>query len=252
MVSQYELTETQWSRIRDLLPGRKESVGRTAVDNRVFINGVLWVLRSGARGSDLPERYGKYKSVHKRFARWAVNGVWVNIFRTLTRDAPNECLMIDSTIVRAHQQAATGRKKGGPDQALGRSRGGLTTKIHLLCNELGNPVDFLLTAGQVADGTQAIPLLGERQPRAVLADKGYDADAIVHHIEAAGATPVIPPKANRKAPRSCDKVLYRQRNRIERCFCRLKHFRRIATRFEKQKRNFHALVALACSVLLMA
>jgi transposase len=112
MASRYELNERQWSRIQDLLPGRKESVGRTAVDNRVFVNGVLWVLRSGARWSDLLERYGKYKTVHKRFARWAVSGVWDHVFRTLTQEAQNEYLMIDSTIVRAHQQAATGRKKG--------------------------------------------------------------------------------------------------------------------------------------------
>jgi transposase len=112
MASRYELNEGQWSRIADVLPGRKETVGRTASDNRVFVNGVLWVLRSGARWSDLPERYGKYKSVHKRFARWAANGVWDHVFRTLTQDAKNEYLMIDSTIVRAHQQAATGRKKG--------------------------------------------------------------------------------------------------------------------------------------------
>jgi transposase len=127
----------------------------------------------------------------------------------------------------------------------------LTTKIHLLCNELGHPVDFLLTAGQVADCTQAAALLGARQSRFVIADKGYDADLIIQHIEAAGATPVIPSKVNRKAPRPCSKTLYKQRNRIERCFSKLKHFRRIATRFEENKRNFHSLVALACSLLLL-
>jgi transposase len=112
MASGYELNEKQWDRIADLLPGRTETVGRTAVDNRLFVNSVLWVLRSGARGSDWPERYGKYKSVHKRFARWAISGVWDHVFRTLTQDVQNEHLMIDSTLVRAHQQAATGRKKG--------------------------------------------------------------------------------------------------------------------------------------------
>jgi transposase len=127
----------------------------------------------------------------------------------------------------------------------------LTTKIHLLCNELGDPVDFLLTAGQAADCTQAIPLLGERSANAVLADKGYDADAIVQHIQASGAEAVIPPKANRKILRPYDKTLYKQRNRIERCFAKLKQFRRIATRFEKNKQNFYALVALACSMLLL-
>jgi transposase len=252
MTARYELTEAQWDRIQDLLPGRKESVGRTAKDNRVFVNGVLWALRSGARWSDLPERYGKYKTVHKRFTRWAATGVWEKIFRTLTQDQSNQYLMIDSTIVRAHQQAATGRKKRGADPALGRSRGGLTTKVHLLCHQLGQPVDFVVTAGQAADCTQAVPLLGQRKAEAVLADKGYDADAIVQHIEASGAQPVIPPKANRKVQRPYDKILYKQRNRIERCFSKLKHFRRFATRFEKNKVNFEAVVALACSVLLLA
>jgi transposase len=122
----------------------------------------------------------------------------------------------------------------------------------LLCNQLGQPLDFLVTAGQAADCTQAIPLLGGRKTEAVLADKGYDTDAIVQHIERSGAEPVIPPKANRKTQRPYNKTLYKQRNQIERCFSKLKHFRRFATRFEKNKINFQAVVALACSVLLLA
>jgi putative transposase len=112
MASRYELSQAQWEKIKDLLPGRKEYVGRTAADNRQFVNGVLWVLRSGARWHDLPERYGKYNSVHKRFVRWAHSGVWERVFHALVRDSKNQYLMLDSTIVRAHQQAATGRKKG--------------------------------------------------------------------------------------------------------------------------------------------
>jgi transposase len=111
-IGRYELSDVQWGRIEGLLPGRSDTVGRTAADNRVFVNGVLWVLRSGARWHDLPERYGKYKSVHKRFIRWAQGGVWDKVFRELVADRKNLYLMIDSTIVRAHQQAATGRKKG--------------------------------------------------------------------------------------------------------------------------------------------
>jgi len=107
----YELSEAQWRRIEPLLPGKAGDPGRTAVDNRSFVNGVLWVLRSGARWSDLPERYGKFKSLHKRFTRWSANGTWDRMFEVLIRDRDNEYLMIDTTIVRAHQQAATG--KGG-------------------------------------------------------------------------------------------------------------------------------------------
>ena len=111
MARRYELSNAQWERICDLLPGKPGDPGRRGADNRLFVNAVLWVLRSGARWSDLPERYGKHKSVHKRFIRWADRGVWERLFVVLSRDRDNEHLMIDSTIVRAHQQAASG--KGG-------------------------------------------------------------------------------------------------------------------------------------------
>lgn len=111
MAKRYEVTLQQWERIKDLLPGKVSDRGRTAADNRQFVNGVLWVLRSGARWCDLPERYGKWKSVHKRFTRWARAGVWERVFAHLTADRHNDYLMLDSTLVRAHQQAATG--KGG-------------------------------------------------------------------------------------------------------------------------------------------
>ena len=108
-----------------------------------------------------------------------------------------------------------------------------------------------MTAGQVNDCTQAVALLGERKAGHVLADKGYDSDAIVAHVAGMGAVAVIPPRRNRKVQREYDKDLYKQRNRIERCFSKLKHFRRFATRYEKNKQNFQALVALACSWLIL-
>jgi transposase len=111
MVKRYELTEVQWRRIEGLLAGKPGDPGRTGEDNRLFVNAVLWVLRSGARWSDLPERYGKWKSVHKRFTRWAKKGVWERVFESLTGDPDNQYLMLDTTLVRAHQQAAPG--KGG-------------------------------------------------------------------------------------------------------------------------------------------
>jgi len=127
----------------------------------------------------------------------------------------------------------------------------LTTKIHLLTNGLGEPIDFRITGGQVNDCTQAIDLLGQRQAEAVIADKGYDADSIVAHVRNMRATAVIPSRRCRKKQRVHDQQLYKQRNRIERCFSRLKQFRRLATRYEKSKACFHSLVALACSWLLL-
>jgi putative transposase len=111
-VKRYELSQAQWERIAPLLPGKAGDPGRTAADNRLFVNGVLWVLRSGAHWCDLPERYGRWKTAHKRFSRWSKAGVWDRVFADLIKDRDNQYLMIDSTLVRAHQQAATG--KGGP------------------------------------------------------------------------------------------------------------------------------------------
>jgi putative transposase len=115
-ISRYELSDVQWERIALLLPGKVSDPGRTGVDNRLFLNGVLWVLRSGAHWRDLPERYGKWKSLHKRFTRWAKAGVWERVFASLIKDRNNQYLMLDSTLVRAHRQAATG--KGGPATRL--------------------------------------------------------------------------------------------------------------------------------------
>jgi len=111
-IKRYELNEEQWLRIGPLLPGKAGDPGRSGTDNRLFVNGCLWVLRSGAHWCDLPERYGRWKTVHKRFSRWAHVGVWERVFAALTQDRDSRYLMLDSTIVRAHQQADTG--KGGP------------------------------------------------------------------------------------------------------------------------------------------
>lgn len=107
----YELTQAQWDRIAPMLPGKDSDPGRTGGDNRLFVNGCLWVLRSGAHWRDLPERYGKWKTLHKRFSRWAKAGVWDEVFASLIKNRDSQYLMLDSTLVRAHQQAATG--KGG-------------------------------------------------------------------------------------------------------------------------------------------
>lgn len=114
MAKRYELTTPQWRKIEALLPGKSGDPGRSGANNRLFVNGVLWVLRSGAHWHDLPERYGKWKTVHKRFTRWAEAGVWERVFEHLIEDPDNNYVSLDSSLVRAHQQAATGKgSKGG-------------------------------------------------------------------------------------------------------------------------------------------
>lgn len=110
----YEISDENWERIQDLLPGKARDPGRTAADNRRFINAVLWIARSGAPWRDLPERYGRYNTVYQRFNRWSKTGVWQRVFTAL-QDPDLEWLMLDATIVRAHQHAA-GQKKAMPRQ----------------------------------------------------------------------------------------------------------------------------------------
>ncbi|MGI9383411.1 MAG: IS5 family transposase [Methyloligellaceae bacterium] len=250
MAKRYELSDQQWQQICELVPGKAGDPGRSGRDNRLFVNGVLWVLRSGAHWHDLPPRYGKWKSVHKRFTRWAEAGVWERIFATLTADPDNDYLMLDSTLVRAHQQAAN-RKRGDRNQALGRSRGGLTTKIHLAADARGRPLRVLLTPGQAGDAPQAPALLEGLRPTHVIADKAYDSNAIRALIAAAGANAVIPCNPTRKRLIPYDFQIYKARNRIERCFNKLKHFRRIATRYDRRAVYFLAFIHIACSMLWM-
>ena len=105
----YEISDENWERIAPLLPGKASDPGRTAEDNRRFINAVLWIARSGAAWRDLPERFGPWGTVYQRFNRWSQKGVWQKVFEAM-QDPDLEWLMVDSTTVRAHQQAA-GQKK---------------------------------------------------------------------------------------------------------------------------------------------
>ena len=125
----------------------------------------------------------------------------------------------------------------------------MTTKVHTLTDALGNPVRFILTGGNEADCTQALPLLGGIPAGAVLGDKGYDTDAIVNAIAEAGSIAVIPPRSMRKEQRDCDYALYKERNLVERFFNRIKHFRAIATRYAKRARNFKAFLYLVATLV---
>ncbi len=112
MTRRYGLRDDQWTRIEGVLPGRAGHVGGTARDNRLFVDAVLYRYRAGIPWRDLPERFGDWKNVHRRFSRWAASGVWARMFAALSSDADNEYAMIDATIVRAHQHSAGAREKG--------------------------------------------------------------------------------------------------------------------------------------------
>jgi transposase len=148
--------------LNNLLPGRVGSVGVTAANNRLFVEAILFRYRTGVPWRDLPESFGNWKNVHRRFSRWSKSGIWKKVFRALSVGIDNKYAMIDSTIVRAHQHSAGARKKGGENQAIGRSHGGLSTKIHALTDAVGNPVDFHLTGGEAHDLGQNLTYLSWR------------------------------------------------------------------------------------------
>lgn len=246
-----DLTDFEWRVIAPLLPNKPRGVPR--VDDRRVLNGIFWVLRSGAPWRDLPARFGPRTTRYNRFVRWRKAGVWDQMIDAITAAHHGDIQMIDSTSVRAHQQAPTAKKGGADaDHCLGCSRGGLTTKIQAVVDAQGHPIRFGLTTGQAHDGQIADMLLNQLGPHTiVLADKAYDADRIRQLIQDHGATPNIPPKSNRRWKPCFSRRLYRERNLIERFFSKLKHFRRVATRYDKLAANFLAMVQLASMRLWM-
>ena len=250
MTRRYALRDDQWERIKDLLPGRQGSVGVTAKNNRLFVEAVLHRYRAGIPWRDLPESFGEFRKIHTRYRRWCRRGVWERVFKSLANDADNEYAMIDSSIVRAHQHSAGAKGRDAETQAIGRSKGGLSTKIHALADALGNPIGFHLTPGQDSDLEGADVLLEELEAEALLGDKGYDADErVIERLEKQGKTAVIPPRRNRTKPREYDKALYKARHLIENFFAKLKQYRAIATRYDKLAESFLGAIYLASIVV---
>lgn len=131
------------------------------------------------------------------------------------------------------------------EQGLGRSKGGFSSKLHAACDSLGNPVRFFVTAGQRSDYIKALDLIEGREMEALIADKGYDADYMVEAAKNLKAEAIIPSRARRKTSREYDEELYKERNLIERMFNKLKHFRRVATRYDKLDIAYLGFVLLA-------
>jgi len=250
MLRRHEISDAQWDAIRDLLPGKDGDPGATAKDNRLFVNAIMWIAKTGAPWRDLPERFGIWNSVFQRFNRWCKTGVFQTIMEKL-QDPDLGVLLLDSTIIRAHQHAAGAEGSSAEAEALGRSRGGFSTKIHVACDGLGKPVKIILTPGQDHDITQGPALIANSDAKKKIADKAYDSDPFIDAIESTGAEAVIPPRSNRIEGRSYDKEAYKDRNVVERFINVIKQCRRVATRYEKTARNFLAVVQLASIFVLL-
>jgi transposase len=165
----YELTDHEWVAINPMLPNKSRGVPR--VNDRRILNGIFWVLRSGAPWRDLPDNFGPYTTCYNRFVRWRQAGVWAKIMNALAGAHEPAVQMIDTSIVRVHQHGACISRNRR--QSIGRSRGGLTSKIHALVDKNGLPLRLALTPGEAHDNRLARKFLSRLKPGSLLlADRG--------------------------------------------------------------------------------
>lgn len=245
----YYIKDQAWKAILTFLKSIKGLHTGDESSLRGFIEAVWYACRAGCQWRLLPTVYGLWRSVHKRFKDWSDKGIWSRLFEHCQTDPDLESYMLDATIIRAHACAAGYEKDSQETQALGRSIGGFTTKIHALVDGLGNPLKFILTPGQRNDVTQAETLTENINDADVIADKAYDSNALVNQLEDRGCTVVIPPRSNLKNPRDYDKHLYKERHLIECFFGKIKHFRRIFSRFDKTAGVFMSFLSFAGALL---
>ncbi|HYN80310.1 MAG TPA: IS5 family transposase [Gemmatimonadaceae bacterium] len=247
-----EITEAQYQHIEQCLPRQR---GNVSLTNLRVLNAILYVAEHGCKWRGLPQRFGNWHTIYTRMNRWSKSGVLDAVFEQLQQAQivriKIEAVALDSTIVKVHPDGTGAPKKNGP-QAIGRSRGGWTTKIHLVAADARTAITFALSPGQAHDAPTGRQLLrtldAPASPIYLLMDRAYEGDETRQLALELGFVPVVPPKQNRLSAWDYDRVMYRRRNEIERLFRRLKGFRRIFSRFDKLDVMFIAFIHFALIV----
>jgi transposase len=184
--------------------------------------------------------------VFNRFNEWSKLGIWQQLFDLIRGELDNEWNFMDGTYVKAHQHSAGGIELQ-ESRTIGPSKGGNTTKIHMLADAHGNPIAFEITAGNIHDVSKGEKLIAIAEAENIIADKGYDAEYLRDQSKSKGMLPHIPQRSSNKKPNpTFDKHLYRHRHLIENLFAKLKGFRALATRYDKLTRNYASVVFIVC------
>lgn len=206
---------------------------------------MIYILRVGCPWRDLPVLYGSWNSVYTRWRRWCQAGLWAKLLRVVAGKALGRLRFLDASHIKVHQDASN-PAGGQQNQAIGRTKGGLNTKLSAWVDGRGRAVSLSLAAGPAADVVVAqISARPRLRGTITVADKGYDSDGFRTALRRWGSRACIPPRSNRLQPASWHREHYRKRHQVENLFQRLKRHRRIGTRYEKNDLYFLAFVQLA-------
>jgi transposase len=245
-----EWTQEQYDRIAHLLPTQR---GNVEIENLTFFRALQYITENGCKWRKLPEHFGKWNSIYRRFRRWIDKGIFDRIEEHLQMQVIDReeltALAMDSSYIKVHPNGMGAPKKKGP-QSIGKSRGGWTTKIHSVVADVKLPIKRRLSPGSAADDPVGQQLMEEipktiRKGKWLLMDKAYEGDDCRTKAKKCGMRPVVPPKSNRKEPWKYSKKLYKRRNMVERNFRFIKEFRRVYTRYDKLDETYNAFIAFA-------
>ncbi len=214
----------------------------------VVLRGILTVLSQGCKWRAIDQPGAGWNAVYQYYWRWSREGFWQKLWEACAPKLVGTKRFLDATHVKAHRCASNARG-GRAHQALGRTKGGLNTKLHAVVDPRGRVARLHLSAGNEADISHAQSVLEEVPAAMVVADKGYDSDAFRAWLRARGTQPCIPPRSNRNLPEKYCRRAYKKRHVVENFFERIKNYRRVATRYDKLAITYLGFVYLAVTVL---